>query len=51
MKKCDIKLMFRFIIKVIMGLLRACTIGSFGEPFAFIFKGPIKCLSVKNQSM
>ena len=43
--------MFGFIIKMFMGLLRACTIGRFGEPFAFNFKGPIKCLSVKNQPM
>ena len=45
------KVMFRFIIKVIMGLLRACTIGSFGEPFVFNSKRPIICLSVKNQPM
>ena len=43
--------MFRFIIEVIMGLLRACTIVSFGKPFAFNSKRPTICLSAKNQSM
>ena len=32
-----------------IGLLSACTKGSFGESLAFSFKGPIKCVSLSNQ--
>ena len=41
--------MFGFVIKMFIGLLSTCTIGSFGEWLAFNSKGPIICVSLNNQ--
>ena len=42
--------MFGFIKKMFIVLFSVCTIGRFGESLAFNSKGPIKCISLDNQS-
>ena len=48
MKKTSYK-MFVIYLKLFIGLLSACTIGSFGESLDFNSKGPLKCVSLNNQ--
>ena len=43
-------MMFGFIKKIVVGLLRICEIVSFGKSLASIYKGPLKCLSLNNQT-
>ena len=40
--------MFRFIKRMFIGLLSACTKGRFGELLVSDSKGTIKCVSVNN---
>ena len=43
------KIMFGFIKKMFIGVLRACTIGCLGESLASNSKGHLKCVSLNNR--
>ena len=48
--KTRYKIMFGFILKMLIGLASACTIGFFGNSVAFNSEEPMKCVSLNNQS-